>query len=142
MTVVLVNNIFAALYPRPYHPSFAMGACVLAVIFASIFSLIFPLVGPAVAILLFLTLIGERLICARFVRLLLTLFGSSSISCWLCVCSHTFTNRRFITNMAATSIWHAGVVAALAAWVDFVQQAVLDRRRRPCRCCSRRHSRG
>ena len=48
-----------ALYPRTYNPTFATGACVLAIIFASTFSLIFPLIGPAVVILLFLTLVGR-----------------------------------------------------------------------------------
>ena len=48
-----------ALYPRTYNPTFATGACILAIIFASTFSLIFPLIGPAVVVLLFLTLVGR-----------------------------------------------------------------------------------
>lgn len=51
---------FRAIYPRTYNPSFATGACVLAIVFASTFSLIFPLIGPAVVVLLFLTLIAHR----------------------------------------------------------------------------------
>jgi len=51
---------FRVIYPRPYNPSFATGACVLAVIFASTFSLIFPLIGPAVVILVFLALVAHR----------------------------------------------------------------------------------
>jgi hypothetical protein len=50
-----------AVYPRSYNPTFATGACILAIIFASTFSLIFPLIGPAVVVLLFLSLIGEFL---------------------------------------------------------------------------------
>lgn len=52
--------VTTALYPRTYDPSFATGACVLAIVFASTFSLIFPLIGPAVVLLLFLTLIGGQ----------------------------------------------------------------------------------
>jgi hypothetical protein len=48
-----------AVYPRTYDPTFATGACVLAIIFACTFSLIFPLIGPAVVVLLFLTLVGR-----------------------------------------------------------------------------------
>ncbi|GLB35780.1 putative calcium-dependent channel, 7TM region, putative phosphate [Lyophyllum shimeji] len=51
---------FRAVYPRTYNPSFATGACILAIVFASTFSLIFPLIGPAVTVLLFLTLIAHR----------------------------------------------------------------------------------
>ncbi|KII94048.1 hypothetical protein PLICRDRAFT_101453 [Plicaturopsis crispa FD-325 SS-3] len=51
---------FRAVYPRTYNPTFATGACVLAIVFASIFSLIFPLIGPPVVVLLFLTLIAHR----------------------------------------------------------------------------------
>lgn len=54
-----LTRVHLAAYPRTYNPSFATGACVLAVVFASAYALIFPLVGPAVTILLFLTLIGE-----------------------------------------------------------------------------------
>lgn len=50
-----------AVYPRTYNPTFATGACVLAIIFACTFSLIFPLIGPAVVVLLFLTLVGGYL---------------------------------------------------------------------------------
>ncbi|KDR85603.1 hypothetical protein GALMADRAFT_53945 [Galerina marginata CBS 339.88] len=51
---------FRAVYPRTYDPSFAIGACVLAIVFASTFALIFPIIAPAVVILLFLTLIAHR----------------------------------------------------------------------------------
>ncbi|KAF8899144.1 hypothetical protein BD779DRAFT_1487243 [Infundibulicybe gibba] len=51
---------FRAVYPRTYNPSFAIGACILAIVFASTFSMIFPLIGPAVTILLLLTLIAHR----------------------------------------------------------------------------------
>ncbi|KAF8079018.1 hypothetical protein FPV67DRAFT_1467201 [Lyophyllum atratum] len=51
---------FRAVYPRTYNPSFATGACILAIVFASTFSLIFPLIGPAVTVLVFLTLIAHR----------------------------------------------------------------------------------
>ena len=47
------------MYPRTYNPTFATGACILAIIFACTFSLIFPLIGPAVVVLLFLTLVGR-----------------------------------------------------------------------------------
>ncbi|KNZ80609.1 hypothetical protein J132_04851 [Termitomyces sp. J132] len=50
---------FRAVYPRTYDPSFAIGACILAIAFASAFSMIFPLIGPAVVILIFLTLVGK-----------------------------------------------------------------------------------
>lgn len=49
----------AAFYPRMYYPTYALGACVLALVFASAFSVIFPLMGPAVVILLLLTLVGK-----------------------------------------------------------------------------------
>lgn len=55
-------NTSLALYPSSYSPTYATGACVLAIIFASTFSLIFPLIGPAVVVLLFLTLVGEFLL--------------------------------------------------------------------------------
>jgi hypothetical protein len=48
----------SAVYPRTYDPSFATGACVLAIVFASTFAVIFPLVAPAVVLLLLLTLVG------------------------------------------------------------------------------------
>ncbi|KAH0591166.1 hypothetical protein H2248_001263 [Termitomyces sp. 'cryptogamus'] len=51
---------FRAVYPRTYDPSFAIGACILAIAFASAFSMIFPLIGPAVVILIFLTLVAHR----------------------------------------------------------------------------------
>ncbi|KAF9535881.1 hypothetical protein CPB83DRAFT_40825 [Crepidotus variabilis] len=51
---------FRAVYPRTYNPSFAIGACILAIVFASTFALIFPLIAPAVVILLLLTLIAHR----------------------------------------------------------------------------------
>ncbi|KAJ3499739.1 hypothetical protein NLJ89_g10066 [Agrocybe chaxingu] len=51
---------FRAVYPRTYNPSFAIGACVLAIVFASTFALIFPLIAPAVVLLLLLTLIAHR----------------------------------------------------------------------------------
>ncbi|KAL1737393.1 hypothetical protein EV714DRAFT_278873 [Schizophyllum commune] len=51
---------FRAVYPRTYDPSFATGACVLAIVFASTFSLIFPLIAPAVTLLLLLTLVAHR----------------------------------------------------------------------------------
>ncbi|KAI5898056.1 uncharacterized protein SCHCODRAFT_080873 [Schizophyllum commune H4-8] len=51
---------FRAVYPRTYNPSFATGACVLAIVFASTFSLIFPLIAPAVTLLLLLTLVAHR----------------------------------------------------------------------------------
>ncbi|KAF8167474.1 hypothetical protein B0H34DRAFT_18533 [Crassisporium funariophilum] len=51
---------FRAVYPRTYNPSFAIGACVLAILFASTFALIFPLIAPAVVVLLLLTLIAHR----------------------------------------------------------------------------------
>jgi len=53
------THLTAAVYPRTYNPSFATGACVLAIIFASTFAIIFPLIGPAVVVLLFLTLVGK-----------------------------------------------------------------------------------
>lgn len=56
-------NIFfspTAVYPRTYNPSFAVGACVLAVLFASTFTLIFPLIAPAVVVVLLLSLIGKE----------------------------------------------------------------------------------
>ena len=58
---------FRAIYPRAYNPSFATGACILAVIFASTFALIFPLMGPAVVVLLLLTLIGESVFLASLI---------------------------------------------------------------------------
>lgn len=54
-----LTHSLVALYPRTYNPTFATGACVLAIVFASTFSLIFPLIGPAVVVLLFLTLVGR-----------------------------------------------------------------------------------
>ncbi|KAH8835622.1 hypothetical protein DL96DRAFT_1454607 [Flagelloscypha sp. PMI_526] len=51
---------FRAIYPRSYNPTYAIGACVLALVFASTFALIFPLVAPAVMILLFLSLLAHR----------------------------------------------------------------------------------
>jgi hypothetical protein len=48
-----------AVYPRTYNPSFAVGACILAILFASIFMLIFPLIAPAVVVLLLLSLVGK-----------------------------------------------------------------------------------
>ncbi|KIM47616.1 hypothetical protein M413DRAFT_439287 [Hebeloma cylindrosporum] len=51
---------FRAVYPRTYNPSFATGACILAIVFASTFALIFPLIAPAVVVLLLLTLIAHR----------------------------------------------------------------------------------
>ncbi|KAF8807999.1 hypothetical protein BYT27DRAFT_7190091 [Phlegmacium glaucopus] len=51
---------FRAIYPRTYDPSFAIGACVLAILFASTFALIFPLIAPAAVILLLFTLIAHR----------------------------------------------------------------------------------
>jgi len=56
-------------YPRTYNPSFATGACILAIVFASTFALIFPLIAPAVVVLLVLTLIGMfRFISNRYVH--------------------------------------------------------------------------
>jgi calcium permeable stress-gated cation channel len=52
-------NQSLAVYPRTYNPTFATGACILAIIFACTFSIIFPLIGPAVVVLLFLTLVGR-----------------------------------------------------------------------------------
>lgn len=56
------NSFFcgAAVYPRPYNPSFGMGACILGVFFAATLTLLFPLIGPPLVVLLFLTLVAHR----------------------------------------------------------------------------------
>ncbi|KAF4604854.1 hypothetical protein EYR40_003636 [Pleurotus pulmonarius] len=51
---------FRAVYPRTYNPSFALGACILAIVFASTFAVIFPLIAPAVVILILLSLVAHR----------------------------------------------------------------------------------
>jgi calcium permeable stress-gated cation channel len=118
-------DFFVAIYPRSYNPSFATGACILAIIFASTFCLIFPLVGPAVVILLFLTLIGELCICNRE-ETYLNLGHSASISHWLCICSNPLANRRPLTDLVIAATWNTSLVTTSSSWFDPFQQRVLD----------------
>jgi hypothetical protein len=101
----------SAIYPRTYNPSFATGACVLAIIFACTFALIFPLIGPAVVVLLFLSLIGKVFVCSLNLKAQ-RLIHSSPISCWLCVRSNTFTNWGPPANLAFTKIWNNSFIPA------------------------------
>jgi hypothetical protein len=48
------------MYPKAYDPSYALGACILAIVFVAAFALIFPLICPPVVLLIFLTLIAHR----------------------------------------------------------------------------------
>ena len=48
------------MYPKVYDPSYALGACILAIVFVAAFALIFPLIGLPVVLLIFLTLIAHR----------------------------------------------------------------------------------
>lgn len=65
-----IDHVSTAVYPRTYDPSFAIGACILAIVFASTFALIFPLIAPAVVILLLLTLIGMSILIVADKQLL------------------------------------------------------------------------
>lgn len=124
-----------AVYPRTYNPSFAIGACVLAIVFASTFALIFPLIAPAVVLLLFLALIGMLITIMRVVAIL-THQHSSSISGWICLRSNALTDGRPFTNLAAEAFRNALVFPAYPAWPYLSQPTYLDRRRRS-RCCRR-----
>ena len=55
-----IVKFLSAVYPRPYNPSFGMGACILGVFFAATFSMLFPLIGLPLVVLLFLTLVAHR----------------------------------------------------------------------------------
>lgn len=56
-----IKSFFStAVYPRTYNPSFAIGACVLAILFVSTFALIFPLIAPVVVVALLLSLVGKQ----------------------------------------------------------------------------------
>src|SRR5258708_26622700 len=48
------------MYPKAYDPSYALGACILAIVFVAAFALVFPLIGPPAVLLIFLTLIAHR----------------------------------------------------------------------------------
>jgi hypothetical protein len=48
------------MYPKAYDPSYALGACILAIVFVAAFALIFPLICPPVVLLIFLTLVAHR----------------------------------------------------------------------------------
>ena len=48
------------MYPKVYDPSYALGACILAIVFVAAFALVFPLIGLPVVLLIFLTLIAHR----------------------------------------------------------------------------------
>lgn len=97
------SKLYLAVYPRTYDPTFATGACVLAIIFASTFSLIFPLIGPAVVVLLFLTLIGTFSLKNPSLSIPKQHF-SSPLSYWLCLRTDTFTNWRSFADLAFAKI--------------------------------------
>ncbi|KAJ4485701.1 hypothetical protein J3R30DRAFT_3655075 [Lentinula aciculospora] len=100
---------FRSVYPRPYDPSFAMGACILAIVFASTFSLIFPLIGPAVVVLLFLTLIAHRfLIGYVYVRTLSQTGGLLQL--WLL--------RRFANLLAFQPILLGLIFLSREFWIE------------------------
>lgn len=48
------------MYPKAYDPTYALSACILAIVFVAAFALIFPLICPPVVLLIFLTLIAHR----------------------------------------------------------------------------------
>src|SRR5260221_207805 len=89
-----------AVYPRTYNPSFAVGACVLAILFASIFTLIFPLIAPAVVVLLLLSLVGKPS-GSQIAETRLTTLCSTPFPCWLRLCSYTFADGWSSAVMAA-----------------------------------------
>lgn len=119
------------MYPRTYDPSFAISFCVLAILFASTFAFIFPLIAPAAVILLLLTLIGETfqitpLMIANYCSFFLF---SSSFSCWLCLCSYPFSNRRLTSDLVFTTVWDCALVSTHPSWSHLLDSAILDRRR-------------
>ncbi|KIY50674.1 hypothetical protein FISHEDRAFT_38817, partial [Fistulina hepatica ATCC 64428] len=57
---VTPRQVFRAIYPTPFDPSYATAVCILAIMFASTFSLIFPIMAPAATILLFVSLVAHR----------------------------------------------------------------------------------
>ncbi|KAK0198749.1 hypothetical protein F5146DRAFT_918927 [Armillaria mellea] len=100
---------FRALYPQPYDPTIATGACILGIIFASTFSLIFPLVGPAVVLLLFLTLIAHRFLVGYVYGRTLSQTGGL-IQIWLL--------RRFGTLLAFQPILLGLIFLANEIWIE------------------------
>ncbi|KAJ3750872.1 hypothetical protein DFH05DRAFT_1468929 [Lentinula detonsa] len=100
---------FRSIYPRAYDPSFAMGACILAIVFASTFSLIFPLIGPAVVVLLFLTLIAHRFLIGYVYARTLSQTGGL-LQLWLL--------RRFATLLAFQPILLGLIYLSREFWIE------------------------
>ncbi|KAJ3936119.1 MAG: hypothetical protein NXY57DRAFT_886512 [Lentinula lateritia] len=100
---------FRSVYPRSYDPSFAMGACILAIVFASTFSLIFPLIGPAVVVLLFLTLIAHRFLIGYVYARTLAQTGGL-LQLWLL--------RRFATLLAFQPILMGLIFLSRRFWIE------------------------
>ncbi|KAJ3879447.1 hypothetical protein F5051DRAFT_402847 [Lentinula edodes] len=100
---------FRSVYPRSYDPSFAMGACILAIVFASTFSLIFPLIGPAVVVLLFLTLIAHRFLIGYVYARTLAQTGGL-LQLWLL--------RRFATLLAFQPILLGLIFLSRRFWIE------------------------
>ncbi|KAF9074954.1 hypothetical protein BDP27DRAFT_1213632 [Rhodocollybia butyracea] len=100
---------FRAVYPRTYDPSFALGACILAIVFASTFSLIFPLIGPAVVVFLFLTLIAHRFLIGYVYARTLSQTGGL-LQIWLL--------RRFATLIAFQPIFLGLIFFTRKFWIE------------------------
>ncbi|KAF8910016.1 hypothetical protein CPB84DRAFT_1764373 [Gymnopilus junonius] len=100
---------FRAVYPRTYDPSFAIGACVLAIVFASTFALIFPLIAPAVVILLLLTLIAHRFLVGYVYARTHSQTGGL-LQIWLL--------RRFGTLLSFQPILLGLIVLSLRFWIE------------------------
>ncbi|KAJ3857286.1 hypothetical protein EV368DRAFT_30619 [Lentinula lateritia] len=100
---------FRSVYPRSYDPSFAMGACILAIVFASTFSLIFPLIGPAVVVFLFLTLIAHRFLIGYVYARTLAQTGGL-LQLWLL--------RRFATLLAFQPILLGLIFLSRRLWIE------------------------
>lgn len=128
------------MYPRTYDPSYAIGACALALVFASTFSLIFPLMAPAVVLLVFLTLIGKSLLLIGGLFSILTDAVSASLLGRICLCSHTLANWWPSANMAPSALRNPSFTPAYPVGIDSFDTAILDRRRHPRRLWSFRYN--
>lgn len=121
-----------AVYPRTYNPSFALACCIWAQVTASTLCIIFPIIGPALALLLFLSLIGTVEVLLRAHRMYrLTASHSTPIPRWLRLRTHSVPNRWSPPNMARPTLRYPPRLPAHAPRSHPPHPRDVARRRRP-----------
>jgi hypothetical protein len=128
------------MYPKAYDPSYAIGACILAIVFVAAFALIFRLICPPVVLLISLPIVSS--LATHLAVLTQVKLGVCS-SFGFCVDSrpYSLSNRSFF----ACSFSRESFGFSEASWVvwlslSFAWSKVMRRGRRLCgrRLCGRR----